>query len=281
MKIVFLDKDGTLGNFGPGGKGLYPRTSKFLKQQKRKKRKLYVVTFANAAGRAHLKGMPLDGYFGREKLDPTTIELYILPNGEIRNIRDDYERRETFETKETRNRLRQESLERADRMQAIRGDTAEKSRLQQEINDFFNYWRTLLHKETKKPFDEATRYQNPNDQLCFLKDLHLVRRLISPQGYDELNAVMVGDTLDESTVTSDPKTPLIVVSNRVRSGEWGLVEDVLDPMLSDGGTQAWERFEALYSTSRPVQEARCILSLNGVDYTMKKGEYGERIIHCP
>ena len=90
MKIVFLDKDGTLGSFGPGSKGLFPKTAEFLSRQKRKERKLFVVTSAPAAGAAHLVDLPLDGYFGSEKVDSSKKSMYILPDGKIRNIHDDW-----------------------------------------------------------------------------------------------------------------------------------------------------------------------------------------------
>ena len=69
MNIVFLDKDGTLGSFERDTKGLFPKTAEFLSRQKRKGRKLFVVTSTGAAGAAHLADLPLDGYFGREKAD--------------------------------------------------------------------------------------------------------------------------------------------------------------------------------------------------------------------
>jgi hypothetical protein len=281
MKIVFLDKDGTLGNFRPGSKGLFPKTVEFLRRQKRKERKLFAVTDANATGAAHLAGLPLDGYFGREKAASSKKEMYITPDGKIRNIHDDYLMRKALETEEEEKRLDQEALEHRDRMFAIRRDTAEKRRLQEEINRFFDYWGELLHKETKEPFDEATQYRNPNGGW-FPKDLYLVKRRISPQGYDKINAVMVGDGADTGTVISDPETPLIVISGRVASGEWHLVESALDLLFSDDGSQTWENFEALFSYSRPGgEEAKFVLSLNGVEYAIEKGKYGERIIHCP
>jgi len=280
MKAVFLDKDGTWGRFQDGDKGLFPNTAKFLERQKNKQRRLYVVTSAGLAGAKHVDGLPLDGYFGREQSDVSRLSLYILPDGTMRNIHDDYKPRENFETAEKRKNLDEESQERADRMYAIRGDTAERRRLQAEINKFFGYWGELLHKETQAPFNETTRYQNPNTKHSFFKDLYLVRRLIAPKRYDEIKAAMVGDYADENTVTSNPETPLIVISGRVASGNWTLVEAVLDQLFSDDNTQTWEMFESLYSISVFKGKNR-VISLSGFEYGIKKGEREERIIYCP
>lgn len=142
-EVLFLDKDGTLGDFS--GAGLYQGVGGFLADQARF-RELYIASSAEtAACRMDLAEVSshLSGYFGR---------------GEIGRSRD---------------------------------------------------------------FSQA--YENP---YCpgHTKDLHLAKMLISPGTHERLSCVMIGDHGDAlGTTASAPEIPLVVISDRVRNGEWQLV----------------------------------------------------------
>lgn len=251
--------------------------------------------------------MPYDKYFGQEQIDSSREELYICSEGTIRPILSDYQRRGFFQEKrrawnaeqqehdmkmtdlereyqEARRKIKGLDIpiaEKRKRLALIRTDYEDKkARLLEELNRSEGYWGQRLHKETREPFDESTRYRNPNDHSTFLKDLHLVRRLILPGNPMDLDPVMVGDAEDIDTVRSDPETPLIIISNRVQSGEWLLVETVLDTLFSDDATRAWENFEALYAAARIEARIRTI-AIDGITYIIKKGDYGERVVVCP
>lgn len=288
--IIFLDKDKTLGCFYAGEKGLYPNVIDFLDLQKQKERKLYITTTANDEGRKHLADISdkLDGYFGSQQIDSSYL-LYILPDGRIRNVYDDYIERKEFESKRKRKKLDDEAGARAERLNTLPFNSEERATLQKEINTFFDYWGQLLHKETREPFDEYKRFTNPYGK--FSKDLYLARRLIAPHDYESLRTVMVGDLGDDTTVLSDPQTPLIVISNNVREGNWQIVAKMLDKLFSDDNLMPWEVYDHLFNESTKNQPSKRSnfrddgetrsLSLNGIKIALRKGSRDERIIYCP
>jgi hypothetical protein len=258
LDVLFLDKDNTLGRWNCASPGLFNGARDFLESQKSLGRKLYVATTGT---RSSVKDIPeiaslLERYLAREDLDMKERgRLYVLPDGTMRNIYEDYVPREDFETTEVREALDQESKERADRLRKLPLDSSERAALQKEINSFFDYWGEFLHKETRVPFDPTTEYKNPYVP-CLYKDLHLARRLISPLNYAEQRTLMVGDNGDASGHISDPETPLVVVSDRVRAGEWSLVTIVVNHLFSDVERTPWQRFDELYRGGRDAQEDR-------------------------
>jgi hypothetical protein len=260
-----------------------PNTIAFLKAQKQKEKDLYIATTASERMKERLSDIAsiLTGYLGRETIGRGQGELYIHPNGKIRDINEDYRERRDFESEARNLELDEESKARKERLDEQQYGSTEKEIIQDEIHAFFRHWRQLLHNETRQPFDETTRYRNPNIECgLFYKDLYLAKRLIAPVEYEKLRSVMVGDygdsgnsSLNGSTVSSDPETPLIVVSMQVRAGNWDLVSRVLDTFLSTK-RETWQVFDAIY------QEGTSF-TLEGHTYTLQKGPNNERAIYCP
>jgi len=285
MDIVFFDKDSTLGKFHDGASGLYPNVDNFLDSQRKLGRKLYVATTAGEGGRQHLVNVAdkLDGYFGSEQINVSIRQaFYFLPDGTIRNILDDYMRRKEFESPQRQKELDDGSYERGDRLFALPYGSEEREQLQKVINDFFAHWGQYLHKETREPLDDSIVYQNPHlNGGAHSKDLHLARRLIVPIGYEQLRTVMVGDYGDRTTVSSDPETPLIIISNDVRKGNWQMVSVMLDRMFSNG-SMPWQVYEEMFKGSTPREDEKYhSFSLNGIEFLLEKGDHSERRVYCP
>ncbi len=196
-EIVLLDKDGTLGDFYDTLDGkdpvLYPGVPEFLDLQKQKGRRLYIATAAGDLGEAHLVDIAdkLDGYFGKQQINSATEDYYVLPDGHIRKVKDDYDMRILLESKERQAELDDESLDRSLCLNDLRHGTQEREELQTKINGFFEYWQQLYHKETRQPLDKLMRYANPHVHAGrHGKDLYLARRLISPVGFEDLRSVL-------------------------------------------------------------------------------------------
>jgi len=286
--ILFLDKDNTLGDFLD--EGLYSGSARFLEKQKGQGQELYIATTACAGGREHLTEVDhlLSGYLGEEDISTRDKPRYVLSNGVIREIYNDYHSRTDGLLKSRRDELYVEADKRADRLFALPHDSSEREALQQEINDFFDYWHGLIHKETGEPFDQSTKYQNPHIEKGSLsKDIHLARRIISPQDPDSLRCVMVGDPGDAMDWISDPQTPIVVVSERVRSGDWSLVSRVLDRMYAKHVVPA-QVYDAIFEEARITDDQmsfRREVKLEGHVYilenkTRTRRELPTRIICC-
>lgn len=285
MDIVFFDKDSTLGEFDERACGLYPNVDNFLDSQKELGRRLYVATTAGEGGKQHLVDIvdKLDGYFGSEQINVSRRQaFYFLPDGTIRNVLDDYMKRKEFESPQRQKELDKESWERGDRLFALPYGSEEREQLQKVINDFFAHWGQYLHKETREPLDDSIVYQNPHlDGGAHSKDLHLARRLIVPIGYEQLRTVMVGDYGDRSSVSSDPETPLIVISNDVRKGNWQLVATMLNKMFSNG-SMPWQVYEEMFAQSPKKEDGKSnYFSLDGINFVLERGDRSERIVYCP
>lgn len=280
--IIFLDKDGTLGEFSSGAPGLFPNVRAFLENQKQKQRYLYVTTIANHKSRSHLVDIEdlLSGYFGGDTIGVDGSGLYVLPDGQIRRIDEDYLKRREFESEDRQQALWAEADERSNRLDSLRYGTNERRILEQEINDFFDYWTELFHKETRELFDRSTTYQNPymSGGLPH-KDLFLARRLISPTDYTGLRTVMVGDGGDIRVVGCDPETPLIVISNEVREGNWSLVSNILDHLFSDQSKKPFVMYDSLFAQGANSGE-KVALTISGSEYSLENSRRGERIVHC-
>ncbi|MFA6462308.1 MAG: hypothetical protein WCV90_08655 [Candidatus Woesearchaeota archaeon] len=281
--ILFLDKDNTLGQFGYNGTGLFVGARAFLAAQKQLGRGLYIATTGDTFGRKKLSEIDdlLDGYFGREQIDVVHRgQLYLLPDGAIRKVEDDFIERKRFESPEKRAALDRESRKRGDRLNTLPYDSPERAALQEEINAFFDYWRELLHKQTQESFDPSLEYKNPYCRGSF-KDLHLARRIISPTDYTLQRTLMVGDPGDAGGFISDPETPLVVVSPRVREGEWDLVTRVVNHLFNDQERKPWELFDELYSQRKNVKKNPRKVRLSNETYEMKINEHKGRLIYCP
>ncbi len=177
--VIFFDKDNTLGNFYPGDPGLFPNVTPFLRGEKDKGRKLYVTTQASEVGAAHLREIAdlFDGYFGREQINTSDREFYFRADGSVGSVRD-YESRESRLSPERKVRKWELELARKDRLDELHHDSPEVKKLQKRINDHFDYWQQILHKETGEPYDPQTEYKNPHIVHRFSKDIHLARRQI-------------------------------------------------------------------------------------------------------
>lgn len=285
MDVVFFDKDSTLGEFCDGACGLYPHVGDFLESQRQLGRKLYVATTAGEGGRQNLIDVAdkFEGYFGREQINVSRREaFYFLPDGTIRNILDDYQRREKFESEERQKELDDELWEYKERLFSLRLGTPEREALEKVVVDFLAHWDKYLHKETREPLDDSIVYQNPHlDGGASSKDLHLARRIIAPVDYEDLRTVMVGDYGDISTPASDPETPLIVISNDVRKGNWQLVATMLNKMFSNG-SMPWQVYEEMFSQSTPREDGKSnSFSLGGIEFILERGDNLERRMYCP
>ncbi len=272
--ILFLDKDNTLGDWACD-ECFYPGAVAFLRQQKERERELYIATTAGEAGRIHVAEVDhlLTGYFGREIIDGSRRSLYCLSDGTFISIFDDYKDRIWTLPKEESDRLLLEAEQLCDRKASTRIDT-EKESLQQQLDEFWKKWGELISIKSGEPFDESTRYRNPHLRgASHPKDLYLARRLISPLGYENLRTVMIGDRADAYSYCSDPFTPLVVVSERVRAGEWNLVSTLVNLLFDTSEKMPWEHFNELHTAETVI--------LQNENYKFERNEWGSRVAYCP
>ncbi len=243
-------------------------------RERERGRELYITTTAGEPGRVHLAEVDhlLSDYFGREKIDAGKRSLYCLPNGTFRVISDDYKDRIWTLPKEESDHLLAKANKFCDLKAATRVDS-EREGLQQQIDDFWKKWGVRINIKTSEAFDESTRYQNPHIEGYHSKDLYLAQRLISPKEYQDLRTVMVGDGGDADSYCSDPFTPLVVVSGRVRKGEWNLVSTVVDLLFDNPERMPRERFDELHTGET--------VSLQKEDYKFEVNEWNSRLIYCP
>lgn len=282
--VVFVDKDDTLGSGFRNG--LYPGASGFLSGQKEKQREIYVVTNAGAAGIEHLKEVSkhIDGYFGKD-ITLNNSSLYSLEDGSFGEIWDDYgPRRKLFLSIENERALTKFEWWRADRIWDLQGDVTygraakeELDYLQDVVNRQLGYWDQMFHKETREPFDETRRYRNPfleQNEAPYYKDLYFALRLIAPKDYETARVVMVGDDKDaEASMCTHPEIPLVVVSDAVREGNWGLVENALDFFYS--------KKEKPHQTFDSSASKGTKATINNTTYHLEVGERDERCLYCP
>lgn len=174
--VLILDKDETL--LDEYGLQVYPCAEDFLREQREHNRRLVVATVAVGWTTSReqpfrdLKDKYFDGVYGRESLCGSL--MYMKEDGTIGRLSElsnDY---------------------------AVAPGSENAKRL------------SLVHKKTGLPFDESKYYANPYGAKG-LKDLYLLRKLLSPHSHDALRMVMVGNEADIAAAESDPATPLIVV----------------------------------------------------------------------
>src|SRR3989338_3544035 len=260
LDILFLVKDSTLGQWDKEPIGLYPNVPEFLRSQKDKARKLYITTTAKDHRKECFASVNtlLEGYFGRESIGRERGGLYVLPDGTIRKVDDDYQPRfDSFSDDEQR-RYDQELDAIALKRDECKPGRRQSLQLQQKLEEKCKFQRDLVHKEIGELFDETRQYVNPYLEIGAPhgKDLYLARRLIAPVGYETLRTVMVGDLGDKTTPTSDPETPLIIVSNSTQLGNWQPVEVMTDLLFSDNSAKPWEVYERLFVAGKQQDDSR-------------------------
>jgi hypothetical protein len=304
-EIVLIDKDGTLGYFYYLACGMFDGAKEFLEGQKKLNRDIYVATCASTKKRDQLIAIEnnLDGFFGNEDIDVITNPYYEDERGKLNKIYDDFVNRERtlsltqrVEIKEKINEREEEFEKLIELADSIKNNSnywdkdKEIRRLNSIINklDFENlkdqiYLKQLVHKKHKIKMNPASIYRNPNCKAIFSKDINLTKRLISPSDYELLRCVMVGDEKDVVGTLSDPKTPLIVVSQNVKLGDWGLVELVVNKLFCDSDIEPHEVFDELIGSDIEkkvlIGNRRFTLRREGLD----EYEYKEkgRVIYCP
>src|SRR3989338_625156 len=273
--VLFFDKDHTLGEFSKIDKGLYPRVIDFLNNQFEKGIGLYIATDAGEAGRKHLEKIDflLDGYFGREKIGSERGTLYVLPDGNIRRLYDDYCSRCSLLPEKKQSRLNDLLYKLADMKDDFSLSIDKRKEIERRLEKFWKKCGRLVHSATKEPFDDSTIYVNPNAEACgcaaFSKDIYLAKRLIDPVNYSDLRSVMVGDFGDEGVSLSDPETPLIVISNGVRSGEWHYISSMVDRLFSSQDEKPWQVYDRIFAGSSIVGNNERSCSLDGLKFRLK------------
>ncbi len=284
MDILFFDKDRTIGEFGVHGKGIYTGVAEFLHQQRRLDKEIYVATGAPRDELSDLAELGIDEthYLGKEDIFAHCSPLrYYTPSGELRVVAEDYCSRAIFTGGRRIESLSQELYEK--RKKAL--DAEEIMAVEAEIHSFNAYWGTLVHRKTEQPLDCSTTYKNPYLGVSKIKDLYLARLLAAQSmGGKTLRAVMIGDQRekDKENIASDPETPLIVISDRTRGGEWRDVGMIAN-MLFSQQTQPWEVFESMFSKGnadhqKNSPENRRIVNLEGMAFTLEKGNKNTRYI---
>ncbi len=246
--ILFLDQDGTLGDFDIKKSGLFPGVIEFIRSQREAGRGPYIATTSSEQNRHVLSEIePLLGYFGRESFDACNYPHYIAPDGTPRPIKSDFCRRKELDLDEVRGKQKEfdelfQSLEPSDH-------SPETEIRRARFFELSEWLGMLVSRKTLEPFDESTRYQNPFTERGFFKDLYLARRIIAPEDYKDLRTVMVGDYGDLTPVFSDPETPLLIISLDTRSGNWNPVSVMLN-VLYDPKAKPFEVYDALFAQSR-------------------------------
>jgi hypothetical protein len=307
-EVVLVDKDGTLGYFYHLASGVFDGAKEFLAGQKKLKRRIYVATCGKKKRREELITIEnnLDGFFASEDIDVLTNPYYENEQRVLKKIADDYVNREKLlsltQRVEIQDRIYQrqeefeELVERAKRIK-INCDLSyeEKEERIDSLNNIINrldfsnlkdetYLKQLVHKETGERLNPAKIYRNPNcKNVVFSKDINLTKRLISPQDYDSLRCVMVGDENDVEGSLSDPKTPLIVISQNVKYGDWGLVEIVVNKLFCDRLIETYEVFDELIGDESEKEVLIGNRKFVFCKQKIKEFKFEERgrVIYCP
>ncbi len=113
------------------------------------------------------------------------------------------------------------------------------------IKDFYLDKNGVIH-ELNNPKSPVTRYENPYSQDYISKDLHLARHYLDPKNYKNLRTIMLGDKKDTITARSDPYTPVIIISNQQRHGNWQPVSLLIDHLYHHPQKQPWQIFDEIH-----------------------------------
>lgn len=213
--------------------------------------------------------------------------LFLDQNGWPQFVEAHYAKRIDFMRAERKEKLEQALLERDSVLTQLekarlRGSSeyAEKDR---EFAKLKRFSERLLSRNTREPFDENTRYQNPYLERQHKKDLHLARRWIAGSNFAEPYVVMVGDTSDKGVNVSDPSTPVVVVSDAVRRGNWVLVENILDVLLHSAVEEPLKVYDCLYRASSSLGDRRSV-AVEGIHYVFEVETFEgvtSRRVYCP
>lgn len=283
--ILFLDQDDTLGVFNHKSQfycGFYPGAIDFVAGQA-SLRDVYITTRSREKDRVVVRDIEkyLSGYFGKDSIGVFREESfgpafrYVRSDGVVRFVEDDYhERRDADPELDRRIIDEQWSLPRS----PFPGETEpiEVAEKRAAVHRLAMYGRELIHKETGKPFDESTKYVNTNK---FLKNLRLAKELISDDP-DSLNAVLVGDvgappfgTGDLNAPLSDPSVPVVLMTERMRKGDWHPVEVMLDHLYKGNTAEMYDSFGL-------VGDGRKSVRVQGLEFRLEV-EKGVRRVYCP
>lgn len=139
--------------------------------------------------------------------------------------------------------------------------------------------RQTVHRVNGSVLSWDLRYRNPNlDGGSFQKDLYIARLLIAQKVQEDLSCVMVGDSLDALFGDSDPSTPVIAVSQRVRQGDWSLVERPLE-VLFKGPEKPHEIYDTLFRSVGGGTVRQVTIQGQTYDFT-RESENSGRVIKC-
>lgn len=142
-----------------------------------------------------------------------------------------------------------------------------------------SYEEGLFHRDGAFRFDRESTYQNPYSPDGFLKDLLLARRHVSYRDFDRLHAVLIGDTTEESVAPSDPQTPVVVISDRNRAGDWVSMATITDHLFASTD-YPWEVYDRLFASARHKRGGKDV-SLERHRFLLRRGEHDSRIVVCP
>ncbi|GEM_PF-3273528 len=248
LNYLLIDKDETLGYFP--SPGLYHFTIEFLEEQHTAGKKLIIATTAQIDNaKINLKRVNhlIHTYLCREHFQAQSAtevkQFYITPEGTIRDIDSQYKRRMDIIAAEERIQLEQEYIK------LVEDNHKLNQQQQQRIQEIRTYLNQLVDIHTKEPFTlSTTRYENPYNKRYVFKDLHLARRYLDPKNYMTLRTIMIGDTKDgQITPASDPYTPVIVINNQQRSGNWQPISDIINILSENEKRYPWQQFDTLYT----------------------------------
>lgn len=289
-KNIFLDQDDTLGMFLTTGSTFFPGTREFLTNQQNRA-DLYLASTGSQPvceeNMAELRDI-FTGIFGREKIGTNAIDtLFLDQDGWPKFVETHYAKRIDLMREERRRELEEALSRRNEVLTRLEGQrmrsTDEYMANEREFARLQRFSERLLHRETGKPFDENSRYENPHLEGNHKKDLHLARRWIAGSKYDELHAVMIGDNNDKGANLSDPRTPVIVISNAVREGNWFLLENILEVILHSSQDEPARVYDGIYFASSSSGDRRSVV-IGGIHYVFEVEKFRDvssRRVYCP
>ncbi len=113
---------------------------------------------------------------------------------------------------------------------------------------FIDEQGTITEQQKDQPQPTGIEYTNPYDPKFIFKDLHLIKRYLSPTKYHTLRTIMIGDDDDGNFApASDPYTPVIVINNQQRSGYWDPLSIIIDLLFENKKNLPCEQFNELYT----------------------------------
>lgn len=113
-----------------------------------------------------------------------------------------------------------------------------------------------------------------------VKDFSLIIDRISEDlsiSNENLRIVHVGNHGDTDFASTYSKMPLVVISNRVKLGEWGLVEKVLDLLFYDENIKPWEAYDNLTDKNKDKGK----IYIDESEYAFDRRNNTARILYCP